>query len=240
MSSAAEEEADKDVVCANCGIVGVDEIKLQECHDCDLEKYCSDKCKDMHRDQHKEECKKRADELHDKRLFTQPDGTNMGECPICFLPMPLQNGKSTFMSCCSKLICRGCCYAHLKSNKHDEVKASKCLFCRASASNTQEYRKREKERIEANDPGALNNKGNECYKEGDYDKALKYWTNAAELGNAQAHYRLGYMYEKGEIVEKDAEKAVSHYENAAIDGHPYALETILHVSRRTMATSKEP
>ena len=70
-SSVAEAEAD--ACCANCGIAGVDDIKLKECTDCDLVKYCSCKCRDEHREQHEEECKKRKEELHDRQLFTQPD-----------------------------------------------------------------------------------------------------------------------------------------------------------------------
>ena len=49
---AKEEEggtADKNV-CANCGIAAVDDIKLEECTDCDLVKYCSDKCREDHRE----------------------------------------------------------------------------------------------------------------------------------------------------------------------------------------------
>ena len=111
----AEETAADENVCANCGIAGVDNVRLEECEGCDLVKYCSTKCREDHRDHHKEECKKRADKLHDKRLFTQPDGTHLGECPLCFLPMPL-DPTNTFMSCCGQTICDGCCYANLKSN----------------------------------------------------------------------------------------------------------------------------
>ena len=50
----AEGMADKNV-CANCGIAEVDEIKLDECTDCDLVKYCGDKCRDEHREEHEEE-----------------------------------------------------------------------------------------------------------------------------------------------------------------------------------------
>ena len=109
MSSKAEEEADENV-CANCGITGVDEIKLKECQDCDLVKYCSEKCREEHREQHTEDCKKRANILHDRRLFTQPEGTHRGECPICFLPMPVELQKSTFMSCCGQTSCLGCIF----------------------------------------------------------------------------------------------------------------------------------
>jgi tetratricopeptide (TPR) repeat protein len=220
MSSKAEEEADKDV-CANCGIAGVDEIKLKECQGCDLVKYCSEKCREEHRQQHHEDCKKRADELHDKRLFTQPEGTHLGECPICFLQIAHGIGKSTFMSCCSQWICRGCHLAHKVSNINDKLKASTCLFCRASVLDKKEFEKRKKERIEANDPAALCYRGTKFYQSDDYDKAIEYWTKASELGI----FRLGWMYlkeEQEEGVEKDEDKGIYHWEKAAIGGHPDA------------------
>jgi hypothetical protein len=226
--AAVEEAAAADMdVCANCGIAGVDEIKLKICDGgCDLVKYCSEKCRGEHRQQHQEECKKRANKLHDKRLFTQPDGTHLEECPICFLPMPLQ--QNTFMECCGKTICNGCCYANTMSNFHDFLKASTCVFCRTSAfdNNMQEYRKRERERIEANHPPTLCFMATKCCNKGNYDAAFEYYTKAAELGDAQAHYRLGRMYWQGDGFEKDEEKAVYHWEKAAIGGHPYARHNI--------------
>ena len=45
--------------------------------------------------------------MHGKQLFTQPDISYHGECPICFLPLPIDESKSTMMSCCSKYICNG-------------------------------------------------------------------------------------------------------------------------------------
>src|SRR6056300_1524944 len=122
MSSVAEAS---DVVCANCGIAEVDEIKLEDCDGCDLVKYCGDKCKGGHRKQHDEECNKRAQELHDKKLFRQPDGNHRGECPLCFLPMPLDNAKCTFYSCCSESICDGCYYVNGMNNG-----GNRCPFCR--------------------------------------------------------------------------------------------------------------
>ena len=219
-------EGEDENVCANCGIAGVDEIKLEECDGCDLVKYCSDKCREEHREQHSEECKRRADKLHDKRLFTQPDISHLGECPICFLPLPLDPDKSSFNSCCGKTICIGCTHENLLqkflSGIRDEVKASRCLFCRTPASDKEEYEKREMERIEANDPAVLSIKGNECYNEGNYDEALKYLIKAAELGDAEAQFRLGVVYYEGDVVEKDQEKGGYHWEKAAIGGHPYA------------------
>src|SRR6056300_567262 len=107
-TAAVDVEADQnDDVCANCGISEVDEIKLEDCDGCDLVKYCSDKCKEEHREQHEEECKERAKKLHDDDLFTQPDSTHLGECPLCFLPMPIDPNKCRYKSCCSNFICMG-------------------------------------------------------------------------------------------------------------------------------------
>ena len=202
--------------CASCGIAALDNIILEECDGCDLVKYCGDKCKEDHREQHEEECKKRVKELHDKELFTQPDSCCFGECPICFLPMPLDNQKSTFYSCCSKTICDGCDYASYISNRHP----NNCPFCREPAADNEEIDRRIMKRIEAGDPTAMSEMGTDCYHEGDYDGAVKYWKMAAKLGDVEAHYHLGVMYERGRSVEKDEEKELYHYEIAAIGGHP--------------------
>ena len=87
--------------------------------------------------------------MHDKKLFTQPDGCHLGECPLCFLPMPLDPQKTTFKACCSKIICEGCVYAHIKSNGGE-----RCPFCRELTANKEECIKRIMKRIKANDPAA--------------------------------------------------------------------------------------
>jgi len=214
---AVEAEKEEIVCCANCGIAQVDDIKLEECDGCDLVKYCSDRCQENHREQHEEECKRR-DELHDKELFEQPDEIYLGECPLCFLPLPIDQSKSRFYSCCCKMMCLGCDYADYKSSG-----GGRCPFCREPAVNgEEEHVKRVMKRIEANDPNALRQMGATHCSEGDYDKAVEYCTKAAELGDADAHYQLGIMYRQGHGVEKDLEKGICHYEKAAIGGHPVA------------------
>jgi hypothetical protein len=54
-----------------------------------LVKYCSVECQKNHLPQHKKACKKRAAELRDELLLTQPDGIHLGECQICYLPLPI-------------------------------------------------------------------------------------------------------------------------------------------------------
>ncbi len=182
--------------------------------------------------QRDEECQKRADadELHERQLFTQPEETNLGDCPICFLPLPIDLGKSMFRTCCSEIICLGCVYANAMSNKHDRVKAARCPFCREPAScSDDEAHKRTMKRIKANDPAALREMGRLRYDKGNHDGAFESLTNAAELGDIDAHYKLGVMYYEGNGVEKDEGKAVYHFRIAAIGGHPTARYSLGYI-----------
>src|SRR6056300_1851030 len=96
MSAVDEEEeaADMTTCCASCGKAAVDNVKLLLCTACKLVRYCSVDCQKNHRPQHKKACKKRAAELRDDKLFTQPDESHLGECPICCLPLSLDLSKS--------------------------------------------------------------------------------------------------------------------------------------------------
>src|SRR6056300_813404 len=140
MSSTVEVEA----VCANCGIVAVDHIKLKKCA-CNLVKYCSVGCQKQHRPKHKRACRKRLAELRDDDLFTQPDGSHLGDCSICCLPLPLDPRKSMKRPCCSRTICNGCIHAHYMSNIYDEKrdiydeeKAQSCMYCRTLSTDDEE------------------------------------------------------------------------------------------------------
>ena len=77
-------------------------------------------------------------------------------------------------------------------------------------------------RVEMNDPNAMLQHGLEESKKGDYRSAFEYWTKAADLGYAEAHFRLSDMYYHGRGVEKDERKEIHHLEEAAIGGHPEA------------------
>ena len=219
MSSEAETEAD--ICCANCGAAEIDDVKLEECGGCQSVKYCGDKCREGHREEHNEECKNRAKTLHDRKLFEQRDETHLGECPLCFLPMPLHKRKSMYYSCCSEAICQGCIVANYRSNGDQ-----RCPFCREPRPDKGEFCKRLVKRVKANAPAALRHMAGTCYNEGDYEGAFEYFTKAAELGNADAHYRLGCMYGEGVGVENDEEKMCYHLEEAAMGGHPFARHAL--------------
>ena len=123
---------------------------------------------------------------------------------------------------CSKVICDGCNRANQK--REMEIRREKsCPFCRKPFPETDEETGRLlMKRVEANDPNALCYEGWKHRKEGDHTRAFEYYTKAAELGDAQAHYKLAYIYHEGQGVDKDEEKEIHHLEEAAIGGHPLA------------------
>ena len=226
--SAEVAAAAADMCCSSCGQAEIDDVKLKKCDGgCDLVKYCNDGCQKEHRSKHKKACKKRLAELRDNNLFTPPEGSHRGECPICCLPQPIDPTKSTDMPCCSKLICHGCCYAN-QNREHEAGLEPRCPFCREPLPKSlEESDKHRMKRIkENNDPAAMRQVGKKRYHEGDYDAALHYFTKAAELGDAEAHFELSCLYHDGHGVEKDAQKKVYHTEQAAIGGHPTARHNL--------------
>ena len=217
-----EEEADVLSCCACCGKAEIDDIKLKECDDCFLVKYCSDECRNNHKSEHEQECKKRAAELRDELLFKQPEESYLGDCPICSLPLPIDLQKSSLMTCCSKIICNGCRVANLIRESDMRLQHT-CPFCREPIPELEEENEKfQLKRIQANDPVAICHEGGERHYKGDYEIAFEYWTMAAELGNADAYYKLALLEEKMQGVEKDEGKYIHNLEEAAISGHPNA------------------
>eukprot|EP00984_Skeletonema_dohrnii_P009539 scaffold3651_cov128-Skeletonema_dohrnii-CCMP3373.AAC.6 len=220
MSTDDQTEA-ADICCALCG-EELDDIKLKTCDACDLVKYCSDKCQQDHQPQHEAMCIERAAELRDEILFRQPESTHLGDCPICFLPLPLDLKNSMF-SCCGKIICMGCDCANKLVLEREARLQPTCPFCRHPSPTTEEEAKiKYMKRVEKNDPVAMAQIGKKHYDNGDYELAFEYYTNAAELGDATAHNNLTFMYRNGQGIEKDEKKEVYHLEEAAIAGHPRA------------------
>ena len=158
-------------------------------------------------------------DIRDDKLFTQPDGSHHGECPICCLPLPLDLNKSLTTSCCSKLICKGCSYFSRLREKEQGLE-HKCPYCREPVAFTHEENyQNERKRLKANDPVRLREVGKRRKREGDLEGAFEYLTKAAALGDIESHYELTVMYRLGEGVEKDMKNEVYHLEEAAIGGH---------------------
>ena len=97
-------------------------------------------------------------ELREEILFKQPENSHRGDCPICFLPLEIDESETTIYSCCCKRICNGCSY----SNQVREVERKlehKCPFCRQPVQQRRQHRDLIMERVEANDPAAIYEKG---------------------------------------------------------------------------------
>ena len=210
-----------DGACANCGKTGSNAVKLKKCTACRLVKYCGVDCQRAHRKQHKEACKKRAAELKDEQLYSQGLERPEGDfCTICTLPIPLPMGQhSVFRACCMKMICYGCDVAAQKRGMRA------CAFCRSPHhDNDADRLAMIQARVEKRDPEAILFLGNQYVHEGlglqkNMQKAIKLYTEAAELDSIEANFRLGCAYDHGEGVEQDLATAAEFYKKAAMQGH---------------------
>jgi hypothetical protein len=118
--------------------------------------------------------------VSDEDLFKEPPPRE--ECPICFLPRPLEDGESRYKSCCGKIICGGCIYAVNIAGRDER---DLCPFCRTPpATSEREIIERLKERVAAGDAISMRNLG--CH-----------YHRAGELGDAIAYNNIGYAYHNG-------------------------------------------
>ena len=195
--------------------------------------YCNVACKKKHKSKHKKKCERRVAELHDEALFKEPPVRE--DCPICFLPLPIDARQIQFKSCCGKIICGGCTYImaieDMKKGKK-KVDWGMCAFCRTlTPSSGKETVERLKRQIEKGNASALYNFAS-CYASGiygmpqDWAKANELLLKAGELGCAEAYSKLGYSYEYGRGVEADKKKAKHYYEIAAMKGDEHARHNL--------------
>ncbi|EJK57367.1 hypothetical protein THAOC_22594 [Thalassiosira oceanica] len=143
-------------------------------------------------------------------------------CPLCCLPIALPiTEQSAFQSCCMKGNCHGCVLASAKRGM-----AELCPFCRAPTpdSDAAELALIQK-RVDAKDPVATEILAR-AYDSGDLGlqqdipRAIELWTEAARLGDLNAHFNLGLRYFSGEGVEQDVARGTRHWQHSAIMGHP--------------------
>lgn len=228
MSENSEDESNNSMSCASCGCdlrqvddikvrLQVDDMKSNDLSACKSIQYCSTKCLFA------DACKQQKEaELRDEILFRQPECNHHGDCPICCVPLPLDNQKKMLMSCCCKKVCRTCNDASQKRQLEQSLTPS-CAFCRSRLPTSErEIKMYLKRRIEANDPAALNRMGEKLYQTGNYRGAFKHYTKAAELGNMDAHCNLALLFREGEGIAKDEKKMLYHLEEAAIGGNAAA------------------
>ena len=225
-------------LCANCGKEG---SNMNTCNKCKAVKYCNASCKKKHRSKHKKQCERivaeihdeaffreplpqygvRAAELHDEALFREPPPQH-GDCPICFLRLPSMDGGRTYMTCCGKRICGGCCRADVYDNHGNIIVEEKCPFCRAPVpTSNEEHIERLKKRMEVGDTYEFLMMGN-AYSRGLYGlpqdraKAIEFWHKAGKFG----YTNIGNAYSNGGIgVGRDEKMARHYYELSAMDGN---------------------
>ena len=204
--------------CANCG----NDDPSNTCNKCKMVKYCNAACKKKHRSKHKKACERRVAELHDEALFKEPPPRE--DCPICFLPLPLNLAQSSFKVCCGKLICDGCIDAMIDEARGRGGEIGLCAFCRKPAPNSDEERVRRIKKLIETDHAYAFYVLAAYYSRGirgmpqDMTKANELWLRAGELGCAEAYLNLGNSYYNGEGVEVDKKKAKHYWELAAMNG----------------------
>ena len=74
-------------------------------------------------------------------------------------------------------------------------------------------------RAEAGDPVALYELGEHHLQAGEFDRARELWERAAAAGSGEALFNLGLLYENGEGVPKDDDRAQDYYRRGAALGH---------------------
>lgn len=64
--------------------------------------------------------------------------------------------------------------------------------------------------------------GKDCYTNGRYSEAAKWFISASEAGDAEAEFFLGFLFSQGKGVEKDEALGAALYRRAAEKGHAMA------------------
>ena len=137
----------------------------------------------------------------------------------------VQGSYASYQPCCGKMICSGCMMASINEINKGKMKDA-CAFCRATIRRTsEEFMERCERRIESNDAEAFKadyKVGGPSHTPGgpnlprDMKRALELWYRGAELGSCRAHQALAGTYYGGDGVEKNMERAVYHFKQAAM------------------------
>ena len=181
--------------------------------------------------------KKLEEELEGADLFAPLPPTD--DCAICFVPLSRLVTDTFYNACCGNFICVACSKENRASvNKRNEEKnagkkvAFTCPYCReASPTCFAEEHAQYEARCLQNDPYVFAMMG-ELYRDGDHHvakddlKALDCWIRAVELNSADACICIGGVYDKGNGVTVDKERAALFYRIGALRGDVYARNNI--------------
>lgn len=92
---------------------------------------------------------------------------------------------------------------------------------------------------EQNDAEATATIGGFWYERKDFEKALEYYSKAAEHGNLRAHIGLGYIWYYGRTGKTDYEKAYKHFSFAADEGDINAIYKVADMYRNGFFVEKD-
>eukprot|EP00984_Skeletonema_dohrnii_P009042 scaffold3396_cov95-Skeletonema_dohrnii-CCMP3373.AAC.4 len=229
--SADETEAVGMQCCGSCGITEIDEIKLMECADCDLVRYCSDKCQQdlgLMSERAKSGrlnyvmrcCSKLICNGCVHATFSQ----KIQMCPFCRCPISEVGCKKNEM----RRIAANDPFALREMGKKYDIKED--------YEGAFEYWTKAAEfgDVEAHDLlSSLYRKGQ--YVEKDEEKERYHLEEAAIGGHPVARYFLAI----NEIVNKKYERAVKHLIIAAKLGHDESIKSLMQVYKIGGHISKE-
>ena len=222
--SASSPDAPGDKCCASCGKTG---DGLKRCTACQSVWYCGVQCQIDHRKAHKKECKRIKKELE---LWKPHPPTK--ECPVCLVPLPLEDTKATYWACCGQTVCNACEEENKRGQImiHDTYKGKQpdeicCAFCRQPVpEKDSEFIKQFEQRVDKGDLQAMRNLAG-MYRDGlhglarDEAKYMELTYRAADLGCPKALGSLGnYSLLGDQGVIRDHEKARTCLEDAAKKG----------------------
>ena len=162
--------------------------------------------------------------------------TEREECPICLIPLPINENEIRFKICCGKCICNGCDYKQQMNDKKKGIQKHemKCAFCcQPQSTNTN---KALKKLMKRKNPTAFITMSYQYLQgEGVFQsntKSLELLICAAELGKADAYGMIASSYEHGIAVELNMSKALEFYEVAAKKGSIPAHRWIAEIQNR--------
>ena len=230
---------------------------LKMCTACRSSNYCDVDCQKAHRKHHKHQCQQDAhaireamkdillatkyhhkkeknddsdcDDDDDDELF-QPIPPE-DDCPICTLPLPIDECASIYMACCGNSICGGCFQENVRATRERGLDPC-CAFCREPGpSSDEECVILLKKRMEMNDIFAIN-MASQWYRFGkhglpeDPQMAFDLCLRAAKMGNSAAGSRAAMHYKDGKIVPTDMAKAADYLQKAVKKGNIIARHII--------------
>ena len=162
------------------------------------------------------------EQINDVTLFQLP--TRSANCPMCHIQLPHLSSGKVYMSCCGKVLCRGC--IHMYQCESDNRNGSLCVFCKVPMPDSDdEVVKRYVKRILLYESGDSACTLGCFYQSGmfglpqSYAKALKLYYWAIHLHSIEACCNIADAYDRGLGVERDYEKAWIYYEYAAMRGN---------------------